>query len=123
MRFVLTILCCYGYKKINTPAIDQVAMEGVKFETCTTSSCFTPVAMGFVITGKYANKHGMSDPYSYLIEPSIAAILKKYDYKTACFVGNSLLSKKNGFAEGFDFYNESSEETSYEEANYKEDPN
>ncbi|MCK4663312.1 MAG: sulfatase [Bacteroidales bacterium] len=115
-------LSCYGYKKINTPAIDQVAREGVRFETCTTSSCFTPVAMSSVITGKYPNKHGMRDPYSYLIGPSIATILKKYDYKTAGFVGNSLLSKKNGFAEGFDFYNESSEETSWEEATYKEDP-
>ena len=111
-------LSCYGYKKINTPAIDQVAMEGVKFETCTTSSCFTPVAMGSVITGKYPNKHGMRDPYSYLTGPSIAAILKKYDYKTAGFVGNGLLSKRHGFAEGFDFFNETSKDTSWEEVQY-----
>jgi len=115
-------LSCYGYQKISTPAIDQIASEGVRFENCFTSSCFTPVAMGSVITGKYPNKHGMRDPYSYLTGPSIAGILKENGYKTAGFVGNSLLSKKNGFAEGFDFYNESSEETSWEEANYKEDP-
>jgi len=115
-------LSCYGYQKINTTAIDKIAKEGVRFETCITSSCFTPVAMGSVITGKYPNKHGMRNPYSYLTGPSIATILKKYDYKTAGFVGNDLLSKKNGYAEGFDFYDESSEETSWNEANYKEDP-
>ena len=111
-------LSCYDYQKINTPAIDQVAKEGVKFETCISSADFTPIAMGSVITGKYPNKHGMRDPYSYLIGPSIATILKKYGYKTAGFVGNGLLSKKHGFAEGFDFFNETSKETSWLEIQY-----
>lgn len=115
-------LSCYGYQKINTPAIDQIAKEGVRFETCITASCFTPIAMGSVITGKYPNKHGMRNPYSFLLGPSIATILKKYGYKTAGFVGNDLLSRKNGYAEGFDFYDESSEETSWDKASYKEDP-
>jgi len=111
-------LSCYDYQKINTPAIDQVAKEGVKFETCISSADFTPIAMGSVITGKYPNKHGMRDPYSYLIGPSIATILKKYGYKTAGFVGNGLLSKRHGFAEGFDFFNETSKETSWLEIQY-----
>ena len=111
-------LSCYGYKKITTPAIDQVAKEGVRFETCITSADFTPVAMGSVITGKYPNKHGMRDPYSYITGPSIAGILKKNGYKTAGFVGNGLLSKRHGYAEGFDFYNETSKETSWEVGGY-----
>ena len=111
-------LSCYGYQKINTPAIDQVAKEGVKFETCISSADFTPIAMGSVITGKYPNKHGMRDPYSYITGPSIAEILKKNGYKTAGFVGNGLLSKKHGFAEGFDFWNETSKETSWLEIQY-----
>jgi len=111
-------LSCYGYKRINTPAIDQVAKEGVRFETCITSAELTPIAMGSVITGKYPNKHGMRDPYCYLTGPSIAGILKKNEYKTAGFVGNGLLSKRHGFAEGFDFWNESSKETSWDEVQY-----
>ncbi len=111
-------LSCYDYQKINTPSIDQVAKEGVKFETCISSADFTPIAMGSVITGKYPNKHGMRNPYSYLIGPSIATILKKYGYKTAGFVGNGLLSKKHGFSEGFDFWNETSRETSWLEIQY-----
>ena len=111
-------LSCYGYQKINTPAIDQVANEGVKFETCISSADFTPIAMGSVITGKYPNKHGMRDPYSYITGPSIGDILKKNGYKTAGFVGNGLLSKNHGFAEGFDFWNETSKETSWLEIQY-----
>ena len=111
-------LSCYGYQKINTSAIDQVAKEGIRFETCISSADFTPIAMGSVITGKYPNKHGMRDPYSYLSGPSIGGILNKNGYKTAGFVGNGLLSKKHGFAEGFDFWNETSKETSWLEIQY-----
>ena len=111
-------LSCYGYQKINTPAIDQVAKEGIRFETCITSADFTPIAMSSVITGKYPNKHGIRDPYSYLTGPSIAGILKENGYKTAGFVGNGLLSKRHGFAQGFDFFNETSKDTSWEEVQY-----
>jgi len=111
-------LSCYGYKKNFTPAIDQVAKEGVRFETCITSAEFTPIAMGSVITGKYPNKHGMRDAYSHIIGPSIGGILKRNGYKTAGFVGNDIISKKHGFAEGFDFWNEASEETSWDVAGY-----
>jgi len=111
-------LSCYGYKKINTSAIDQVAKDGIRFETCISSADFTPIAMGSVITGKYPNKHGMRDPYSYITGPSISGILKKNGYKTAGFVGNGLLSKRHGFAEGFDFWNETSKETSWMEIQY-----
>jgi len=111
-------LSCYGYNKISTPAIDQVAREGVAFETCISSSDFTPVAMGTVITGKYPNKHGMRDPYCHITGPSIASILKKHGYVTAGFTGNGLLSRKHGFAEGFDFWNEASRETSWKESQF-----
>ena len=111
-------LSCYGYQKINTPAIDQIAKEGVKFETCISSADFTPIAMGSVITGKYPNKHGMRDPYSYISGPSIGDILKRNGYKTAGFIGNDIISKKHGFAEGFDFWNEASKETSWDVAGY-----
>ncbi len=111
-------LSCYGYQKINTPAIDQVAKEGVKFETCISSADFTPIAMGSVITAKYPNKHGVRDAYSYLTGPTVAQILRENGYKTAGFVGNGLLAKRHGFAEGFDFWDEASKDTSWLEVQY-----
>ena len=111
-------LSCYGYKKIDTSVTHQVAREGVRFETCISSSDFTPVAMGTVITGKYPNKHGVRDAYCHITGPSIAGILKEKGYVTSGFVGNGLLAKRHGFAEGFDFWNETSKETSWLEVRY-----
>ncbi|MDD4895805.1 MAG: sulfatase [Atribacterota bacterium] len=111
-------LSCYGYQKIVTPAIDQMAREGVRFNQCFSSADFTPIAMGSVITGKYPNKHGVRDAYSHLSDPTIATILKEDGYQTAGLVGNGLLSRQHGFAQGFDFFNETSKETSWLEIIY-----
>jgi len=111
-------LSCYGYSRIKTSAIDQVASEGVLFQTCISSSDFTPVAMASVITGKYPNKHGMRDAYSHLVGPSLAKILQENGYLTAGFAGNNIMSKEHGFAEGFDFWNEASEKTSWLDFQY-----
>jgi len=111
-------LSCCGYKKINSTHIDQVAEEGVRFETCISTADFTPIAMGTVITGKYPNKHGMRDAYSHIVGPTIGEIFKKNGYKTAGFVGNGLLAKQHGFGEGFDFWSESSKEKSWMELKY-----
>ena len=111
-------LGCYGYTRITTPHIDEIARGGVRFETCITSSDLTPIAMGSIITGKYPSKHGMRDPYCRVTGPSIAGILKKNGYITAGFVGNGLLAAQHGFAEGFDFWNETSKETSFGEVQY-----
>jgi len=111
-------LSCYGYKKIRTRNIDKVAEGGVRFDTCITSSMFTPVAMASTITGKYPNKHGIRDPYHYLITGSISAALKNYGYTTAGFVGNGLLSRIHGFSEFFDYWNEPTRDTHWEMHHY-----
>jgi len=111
-------LGCYGYSGVSTPAIDEIARAGVRFTQCISSSDFTPVAMGSVITGKYPNKHGMRDAFRHLVAPNLATILKENGYSNAGFVGNGLLSEKHGFSAGFDFWNEASKETSWLEIQY-----
>jgi len=112
-------ISCYGYKKIKTPAIDKIAKNGIMFETCISASDFTPIAMGSVITGKYPNKHGYRDAYSFLSAENIAKILKNNGYKTAGFVGNDLISKDSGHADGFDYWSQASKETSWLNVGYK----
>lgn len=50
---------CYGNSAINTPNIDALATDGVKFENafCTTSSCSPSRAV--ILSGRYAHANGM----------------------------------------------------------------
>ncbi|VGO19659.1 sulfatase family protein [Pontiella sulfatireligans] len=79
--------------KIPTPSIDRMAREGLKFmDTHTSSGVCTPTRYG-ILTGRYSwrtstLKQGVLGGHSsHLIEPTretVASLLKKQGYKTAC---------------------------------------
>ena len=79
--------------KVSTPAIDQLAANGIRFtEAHASSSVCTPSRYG-LLTGRYAfrrQESERSDPWGYsspYIEPgrqTLATILKKRGYTTAC---------------------------------------
>jgi arylsulfatase A len=81
---------CYGAKAVQTPAIDQLAREGVRFTSgyCTASTC-TPTRYS-LLTGTYAFRQkgtGIAPPNGpALIKPGIETlpgILKRAGYATA----------------------------------------
>jgi arylsulfatase A len=84
---------CYNPRsKIQTPHIDRLAAEGVRFtDAHTPSSVCTPTRYG-LLTGRYCwrtrLKSGVLDGFSPpLIEPSrltVASFLKQHGYTTAC---------------------------------------
>lgn len=106
-------LSCYGYEKVPTPNIDRITKEGVLFETCTSAACLTPVCMASVVCAMYPNKHTVRGPFSHIQSKTVAEILKECGYKTAGFVGNGLLGTKHGFAAGFDYFDEPTDDTSW----------
>ncbi len=83
-------LACYGTKSLETPHIDRLAAEGLKFTNgyCSASTC-TPTRYSFM-TGIYAFRNkgtGVAAPNNpAIIQPgteTIASLLKKANYKTA----------------------------------------
>jgi arylsulfatase A len=81
---------CYGAKTIQTPAIDQLAQEGMRFTSgyCSASTC-TPTRFS-LLTGTYAFRQkgtGIAPPNGpALIKPgmeTLPAILKRAGYATA----------------------------------------
>lgn len=86
-------LSCYSAaSKIQTPHLDRLALEGMRFtDAHTPSSVCTPTRYG-LLTGRYAwrtrLKSGVLDGYSPpLIEPervNVASFLKAQGYHTAC---------------------------------------
>ncbi len=81
---------CYGATEIETPNIDHLAAEGLRFTSgyCSASTC-TPTRYSF-LTGSYAFRQegtGIAPPNSpAIIQPetaTIASLLKKAGYQTA----------------------------------------
>ena len=83
-------LSCYGATTFETPHIDALAGEGLRFTSgyCTASTC-TPTRYSF-LTGTYAFREkgtGIAPPSSPAViaagTPTIASMLKSVGYKTA----------------------------------------
>jgi arylsulfatase A-like enzyme len=106
-------LSCYGYDKIETKGIDDVAEEGVIFKNCISSSSLTPVATASILSGKNPDKTGVRDPFNVVKTRMISDILKEQGYVTAGFIGIDLIDSKHKFNNGFDHFDETTEEDSF----------
>ena len=82
---------CYGAKAVRTPAIDQLAREGVRFTSgyCSASTC-TPTRFS-LLTGTYAFRQrgtGIAPPNGpAIIKPgteTLPALLKRARYQIVC---------------------------------------
>lgn len=100
---------CYGYDRIQTPAIDQLATDGIRFAQAFTPSPITNSSHASILTGLLPSSHGVSD-FGIPLAPghtTLAQLLQKRDYRTAAFIGAVILDSKAlapGFDRGFDFY-------------------
>jgi len=100
---------CYGYDRIQTPAIDQLAAEGIRFTEAFTPSPITNSSHASILTGLLPSSHGVSDFGVPLAaeHTTLAQLLQKRDYRTAAFIGAVILDSKAlapGFDRGFDSY-------------------
>ncbi len=83
-------LSCYGHPNIQTPNLDRLAAEGIRFTSgYAAASVCTPSRVG-LLTGRYAKRAGLPNnlgPESIgglpLTEITLAQQLKKQGYKTA----------------------------------------
>jgi choline-sulfatase len=100
---------CYGYDRIETPALDSLANDGVRFANAFTPSPITNTSHTTILTGLMPSVHGVSDfgvplNSSY---PTWAELLHQKGYHTAAFIGAVILDSKTlapGLDRGFDFY-------------------
>jgi choline-sulfatase len=100
---------CYGYDRIQTPALDLLAKQGIRFTQAFTPSPITNSSHTSIMTGLLPSSHGVSDFGVPLlaIHPTLAALLAKRGYRTAAFIGAVILDSKNlapGLDRGFEFY-------------------
>ena len=100
---------CYGYKAIETPALDALATDGVRFTHAFTHTPITNTSHASILTGLLPSAHGVTD-FGFPLAPehkTWAELLKKKGYQTAAFIGAVILDSSAlapGFDRGFDFY-------------------
>ena len=82
-------LSCYGAKDINTPNIDQIAKEGIKFTEFYSASSVCSPSRAALLTGRYPQRMGINTvffPESFTgipdTEITIPEILKEKGYAT-----------------------------------------
>src|SRR5216117_436913 len=100
---------CYGYENVETPALDSLAKEGIRFSRAFTPSPITNTSHTTILTGLLPSSHGVTDFAVPLaaVHPTWAELLKQKGYHTAAFIGAVILDSKSlapGLDRGFDFY-------------------
>ncbi|MBI5376040.1 MAG: sulfatase [Candidatus Schekmanbacteria bacterium] len=107
----------YGYRRETSPNVDRIAKNGVLFENCYSHASWTLPSMISMFTSILPVIHGnvraqieskkiiyqevLSDDFETLPE-----FMKSAGYTTAGFSTNGHLIRKEGFAQGFDYYDE-----------------
>src|SRR6202022_5158892 len=92
-----------------TPALDAIAADGVRFTQAFTHSPITNTSHITILTGLLPSVHGVTD-FAVPLSPqhvTAAELLKKRGYQTAAFIGAVILDSNTlapGLDRGFDFY-------------------
>src|ERR687898_3481232 len=80
----------YGYTLADTPALDRLAREGVRFDDATSQSPLTAPAHAALLTGQYPGRLGIRNNASSPIPDSavtLAESLRGAGYRTGAFIG------------------------------------
>jgi len=100
---------CYGYDRVETPALDSLAKDGARFSAAFTPSPITNTSHISILTGLLPSSHGVTDFAIPLptTHTTWAEFLQQKGYHTAAFIGAVILDTKTlapGLGRGFDFY-------------------
>ena len=81
-------LGCYGQKRIQTPNIDRLAAEGMRFTQCYAGSTVCAPSRAVLMTGRHTGHvsiRGNADVPLATNELTVAQVLKTRGYLTGCF--------------------------------------
>ncbi len=97
----------YGYAKAQTPRLDALGAQGLRFEQATTVAPLTLPAHSSLLTGTFPATHGVRDNGGFYLgdeQVTLAEVLRGEGYRTGAFVGAFVLDSRWGTHQGFDRY-------------------
>jgi arylsulfatase A-like enzyme/tetratricopeptide (TPR) repeat protein len=108
----------YGYKGVETPALDALRRDAILYENAFAATPLTFPSHATLLTGVLPAVHGVRDNVGYSLDaeritrgelPYLPWLLKQQGYATGGAVSAYVLLGKNGLKTGFDFYEDSVE--------------
>ncbi len=102
----------YGYRGVETPAIDALARDGIVFDTAIAQVPLTLPSHAALFTGQLPFVNGIRDNLGYRLArgtTTLAAHLKRNGYATGGAVSAIVLEHGTGISEGFDFWDDAIE--------------
>ena len=105
----------YGYRKVETPAIDALAAGGVVFDHAWAHTPLTLPSHASILTGRLPFEHGVRDNMGFTLKdgtPTLASLLAGRGYATGGFISAYVLRRQTGIAQGFDTYDDALPATS-----------
>ncbi|MBW2400612.1 MAG: sulfatase, partial [Deltaproteobacteria bacterium] len=98
----------YGSELGISPNLDAFAEQSQVFEAAYAPTSFTLPSISALLTGRYPEEIGILGNRSALAPsvPTLATALREAGWRSAAVVGNLVLRRNAGLAEGFDVYDD-----------------
>jgi len=107
------VLSAYGANRVETPALDRLAREGVVFEQATSTVPLTLPAHCSLFTGLFPPHHGVRDNAAAALAEApttLAEALHAQGFRSGAFVGSAIVDARRGLDQGFDAYSDGQRE-------------
>jgi arylsulfatase A-like enzyme len=110
-------LGAWGYDRPTSPFLDELTRFGIRFDRVFSQSSKTAPSHMTVFTGAYPSEHGAHFEYRKLGAkpvvfparsdlPTLAEVMRRAGYRTAAWTGGGQVTRRAGFARGFERYSE-----------------
>jgi arylsulfatase A-like enzyme len=96
----------FGYQRPTSPNIDRLLDDSYVFTAAYTPSTWTIPSVASLFTGLYPTSHRIKSAVHRVPEdaPTLAEHFRSYGYRTGAFVANHIITRSNGYAQGFETF-------------------